>query len=92
MAEPARSLADVRADIDAVDGAIVDLLGRRRRLVLEAAAAKAQTGAAMFDPAREAALIAALEHRATSHQLQAGLLTDLYTRILAWSRQLRPPP
>lgn len=46
-------LADIRTEIDAIDAQLVDLFARRLDLAQEVASAKAETGKAIFDPARE---------------------------------------
>ena len=46
------SLDDLRAQIDSIDSAIVDLLARRLQVCTEVAEIKAGTGAAIIQPAR----------------------------------------
>jgi chorismate mutase len=46
------SLDDLRTQIDAIDSAIVDLLARRLQVCTEVAEIKAETGAAIIQPAR----------------------------------------
>jgi chorismate mutase/prephenate dehydratase len=55
------SIDDIRRRIDAVDERIVDLLEERAELAAEAAAAKRESGQALYDPEREQRVIAHVE-------------------------------
>ena len=55
-----KSLEAVRAEIDAIDRALVRLVVRRLRAVREVAEAKRATGRAVHDPAREEAILGAV--------------------------------
>ena len=48
---------ELRAEIEAVDGALLELLGRRIGLARQIGRAKRADGAATLDPSREAAVI-----------------------------------
>ena len=50
-----KDLADVRKELDGIDSQLIDLFCRRMALACDVAAAKATTGKAVFDPARERA-------------------------------------
>ncbi|MFD6416574.1 chorismate mutase [Streptomyces sp. NPDC060194] len=70
--EPPRSLAEVRARIDALDGRLIDLLAERERLVRAAAHFK-PTEAAVHAPDRVTAVLTSTRTRA----LTAGLSPDV---------------
>jgi len=55
---PPAVLASMRASIDAVDHALVELLARRRALVADLFAEKVRHGLPLLDPGREAQLLA----------------------------------
>ena len=57
MSGDARSLDDVRAEIDAIDAQMRDLVVRRMALISEVSAAKQRTGSAALHPSREATIM-----------------------------------
>src|SRR6185436_15909107 len=63
------ALVETRELIDELDRELIDLLARRSLLSRRAAAAKAQLGAAVRDPRREAALLAARRDEAEKRGL-----------------------
>lgn len=71
MAEGRESLGSLRAQIDALDDALLELLDRRATLAAEAKAAKQATGKEVYDPARERAIIDRLQGRATRFPVSA---------------------
>ncbi len=61
MSSSSPSLIDqLRAEIDALDAKILDLLNRRAQVALRVGAEKHKTGAPIFRPEREAQVIANL--------------------------------
>ncbi len=75
------ALASMRASIDAVDHALVNLLAERRLLVAEIFAYKRRHGLALVDPEREAHLLAErtafAEARGVPAMLAARVFRDL---------------
>ncbi len=53
-------LSDVRAQIDEIDGQLLDLFVQRMNLARDVAASKVDTGKAVFDPVRERSKLAAI--------------------------------
>jgi chorismate mutase len=62
-----RDLAAMRADIDAVDHALLDLVAKRQALVIELFAYKRRQALPLIDPRREEELV--LERRAYAARL-----------------------
>lgn len=58
-----KTLAEVRAEIDALDAALVPLIVRRLRIADDVAAAKRAEGRPIDDPARERAILDAVAAR-----------------------------
>ncbi len=75
---PPEVLASMRASIDAVDHALVELLARRRALVAELFAHKRRHDLPLVDPGREAQLLA--ERAAFAGE--RGVPADLITRVM----------
>lgn len=89
---PSSDLALLRAEVDRVDSAVVDLLGERLRIVAEIAAAKRRAtagsgGGLAMRPAREAAIMRRLAARADDRFPKAALLRmwreliDAFTQV-----------
>lgn len=76
------SLDDLRAQLDRVDDALVDLLARRASLVEEIWALKAREGIARVDPAREAALRSRLLARASRLGLSERAVESVLAQIV----------
>ena len=85
--ERARSLDELRKEIQEVDAAIVDLLGRRMSIVREIGEVKRSQGIAVVDPAREAAVVAYVAQLARTAGLPEGDVRELFWRIMALSRR-----
>jgi chorismate mutase len=75
----ADELDDLRARIEAIDQALVDLIADRIRLADRVRAAKEASGRATLDPAREAAVV----RRAVDLARQAGV-DDEGVRHIFW--------
>jgi chorismate mutase / prephenate dehydrogenase len=71
-------LASMRASIDAVDHALVELLARRRGLVVETFEHKQRLGLPLLDLGREAQLLA----ERAAFGWERGVPPDLVTRVM----------
>jgi chorismate mutase / prephenate dehydratase len=80
-------LEDLRADIDAVDRQLIDLLNRRAALGLEAGRAKAAAGRPMIDPEREREVLARVAAAATG-PLPTEYVVALYAGLIETIRTL----
>lgn len=80
--DPSAALASMRASIDAVDHALLQLLAERRALVHELFLHKRRHDLALVDPEREARLLA--ERAAFAEQLgvPAGLAEKVFRAVL----------
>ncbi|MCE9667292.1 prephenate dehydrogenase/arogenate dehydrogenase family protein [Myxococcus stipitatus] len=83
---PPPGLTDVRERIDGVDRELVALLGRRARLVQEAARVKAAHGLPFPDEQREASMLEEWRRWAGQEGLETGALEDLFRAVLRLSR------
>jgi chorismate mutase len=75
----AARLAEVRGEIERIDGELIGLIGERVRLAREVGVAKRALGIPTLDPAREAAVV----RRAGELARQAGL-GDEDVRYIFW--------
>lgn len=75
------TMADVRAGVDAVDRALVELLDRRFGYMRAAARIKPDR-ASVRDEARKAAVIAAAQSDAARRGLPADAIGDLWDRLV----------
>jgi len=85
------TLTALRAEIDALDEAIVTLLDRRARCAAEVGRLKRQMGMRIYEPGREAVVIAHV--KAVNASLR-GPLTDeamerLYERVMDEARRIQ---
>ena len=80
------NLGNLRAEIDALDGRIVEDLLKRMRVSRAIGEAKRATGAAVFDPAREEAILARLSREGGA---DAPGLARIYRTIFEVSRSLQ---
>lgn len=83
-------LLALRQDIDATDRQLLELLNRRAELSLEVGKLKAASGAPVFRPAREAALLNKLSEM-NGGPLPSEHLRAIYREILSSSRALQRP-
>lgn len=83
-------LEELRAAIDQVDSELLAALNRRAALSLEVGRVKALSGAPVFRPEREAALLEGLV-RANGGPLPADHLLAVYREVLSSSRALQRP-
>ncbi len=80
--EISAALASMRASIDAVDHALVNLLAERRSLVAEIFAYKRRHGLGLVDPEREHNLLAEREAFAEARGVPAMLASRVFRDIL----------
>jgi len=85
---PAARLAAYRRDVDEIDRAVVALLARRRAVVGEMRALKAEHDLPRVDPERERSLRAALLSEGRAHQVPDALVEAVLDAVLADSRAL----
>jgi len=88
QAPPAEDLASYRAQVDAIDAELVELLNRRAKVVLEIGARKRETGKAVRDPAREAQVHERLQAR-NPGPLANEALSRIWDRIMAEMRDIQ---
>lgn len=82
-------ITTLRADIDRIDGAIIDLLAQRRQASMGIAAAKRETGRPFYDRERELALSEARIRAAEDVDLDASLVARLWREIIDDSLRLQ---
>lgn len=75
-------LADLRAQIDAVDGELIELLQRRLALVSEVGEIKGRHGVPIYAPEREKAMIAAKRMMAQDRGLSPDFIEDILRRCM----------
>lgn len=85
-AAPPRSLAVVRAMIDALDRDLLQILARRMALVAEVAAWKRQHGIRIRDPEREQDVLRDRHERAVELGLPPGEIESIFRVLLRSSR------
>ncbi|MDR3358141.1 MAG: prephenate dehydratase [Desulfovibrio sp.] len=87
---PAERLAAIRAEIDAADAALLDLLNRRASLSLEVGSIKKNMGPGVFKPLREREVLESLVRR-NPGPLPADHLRAVWREIFSSSRALQRP-
>lgn len=80
------SIESIRNEIDAVDDALADLLKARFDLSRAMGEEKKKVGRAVYDPDREAALLARVEKKAAPY---GGEVRVLYEKMMELSRNLQ---
>src|SRR5262245_29747800 len=83
--EPGR-LETLRGQIDEIDGQVVELLGRRRKVVEEIIQVKQEQDLPSFHPAREENLISRRREQASRAGLDPDYIEDLFRTVLRHSR------
>lgn len=86
----AKSLLELREQIDAIDDGIFELLQKRMALVAEVGALKHKQGGAIYRPEREKEIIERLG-KAKSKYLDIRAIEAIYQEIFAISRNLELP-
>lgn len=84
--EPEARLERLRGEIRALDEALVELVGRRRDLVLEIAEAKEELGLPVLDPSQEARVVRRAAELARKLGVDEELTRDVVWRIMASAR------
>lgn len=83
------ALGALRAEIEAVDAALIDTLARRMELAREIRSVKQRAGQPVLDPAREAAVVSRASARARSAGLPEDEVRALYWKIMALARRVQ---
>jgi chorismate mutase len=78
----------LRAEIERIDRALVDLIAERVRLGARAAAAKRAGDLPILDPAQEARVVRRAAELAREAGLPAEDLRDLFWRLIGMTRRL----
>ncbi len=86
----AKTLADLRVQIDAVDRELLTLLNRRAQLAHEVGEIKRVEGSPVFRPEREAQVIAGLQD-ANGGPLKAGHVATIWREVMSACRALEAP-
>lgn len=81
------SLDSARTRVLEVDELLVELIGERRRLVLEIGALKARLGLPVLNPSREAAVVRRAAELARERGVDEELTRDIIWRIIASARE-----
>lgn len=89
MGKIERDLGRVRKGIDGVDNGLVELLAKRRRLVLELAKIKRWLRLPIFDRKREQALIDRVKKRGKRHGLNEEFVEVLFRLIVMNSKEVQ---
>lgn len=82
MTKQAKGLSELRVDIDAVDAQLIELLKKRNALTTQVGRVKSQTGMPIYDPQREAELIANKRRLAVENDLSPDLVEDILRRMI----------
>ena len=86
----AKTLADLRVRIDAVDRELLTLLNRRAQLAHEVGEIKRVEGSPVFRPEREAQVIAGLQD-ANAGPLKASHVATIWREVMSACRALEAP-
>jgi chorismate mutase len=79
---PNADLLNLRAQIDGLDQALVELLGRRFRVTDEVGRLKASSGLSAVDPEREATQEARLRSLAMRHGVNPDVVSRIFRAIV----------
>jgi chorismate mutase-like protein len=82
------SLDDLRAQIDSIDSAIVELLAQRLQVCTEVAEIKAGTGATVIQPARVRAVLATRRQWAIDKGVDADFAEQIFRTLLAETHRI----
>lgn len=80
-------LERLRERLEALDEALIRLVGERRDLVLEVGRVKSEMGLPVLDPAREARVIRRAAERARALGVDQELVRDIVWRIMDSARE-----
>ncbi|MDF2177145.1 bifunctional chorismate mutase/prephenate dehydrogenase [Aliiglaciecola sp. CAU 1673] len=87
MTDKDDELAALRAQIDALDSQLVELLQKRLQITRKVGEYKSRTGLPIYVPSREAQLLAKRREEAEQRGLSPALIEDLLRRIMRESYQ-----
>ena len=79
-------LARIRAELDALDSELIQIIKRRLDLGLEAASVKSKLGIPMQDPDREARAVRQAAEWARSSDLPVAEVEEIFRRLISLSR------
>jgi chorismate mutase len=82
-------LATIRAELDAIDSELIQIIKRRLDLGLRAASVKSKLGIPMHDPDREERAIHQAGDWARSSDLPVDEVEEIFRRLIALSRNLQ---
>ena len=82
-----KDLERIRAGIDAVDNGLVELLARRRELVIELAKIKKALNLPIYDRKREQALVDRVKKWGAEHELNAEFVEGVFRRVVLDSNE-----
>ncbi|SHE61860.1 prephenate dehydratase [Desulforamulus putei] len=82
------TLEELRADIDIIDRQVIELLGKRAKLVTRVGELKQNAGQ-VRDPAREAQVLAQVRRLAQHHGLSPDVLETVYRTLLDYFVELQ---
>jgi chorismate mutase len=85
-------IVDLRAQIEALDDQLVELIGRRLSLARTIGREKMSAEVPIVDPAREAAVVARVAAAAREHDVPEDEMRALFWRVLAMSRRAQQMP
>jgi chorismate mutase len=85
----AKELDGIRAGIDAADDGIVELLARRRKLVIELAKIKKTLSVPIYDRKREQALIDRVKKRGAAKRLNEEFVEVVFRLIVMNSKEVQ---
>ena len=88
MNKSARSLAELRTDIDRIDAAIVQLLAERLRVCREVAEVKETTGATVIQPARGRDVLASRRQWAIDAGVDADFAEQIFRILLSETHRI----
>ncbi len=79
----------IRASIDAVDNGIVELLAKRRELVIELAKIKKELKIPIYDRRREQALVDRVKKWGVEHELNEEFVEVVFRLIVMNSKEVQ---
>ncbi len=87
MGDTKKNLERIRMGIDSVDNGMVELLAKRRKLVLELAKIKKRLKLPIYDRKREQALIDRVKKRGARHGLNEEFLEVVFRLVVMNSKE-----